>query len=608
MMKTSTTLILVGIALALGVLAIFAVPASMEPEAFNDQGELFFPDFVDPFTCKALEIYEPDPDTGTVDVFNVQFEKGLWRIPSHHGYPADAKERMAAASSSLVGLKKDMICSDRIEDRAQFVVEDPRDEGASIPGRGKLIILKDGSGRSIAELIVGKDVEDRNDWVYLREPAKKRIYAVNLKGDRQGYAAELLNDSSTQFSEWIDADLLHLKRWEVNKIVLHDYSVDEERGAVEKRDLVTLHKEDGEWHLTGIKEEEERVKKETVDDILDTLDDLTIAGVRPTPDPLTRLSLWNKGFFVDDQGSLFGNEGQMDVNTDEGIVYHLFFGEVLFGVGEAVTAGTEPKKGEAEKPEENESVAVENRYLFVRVTMDPDLQAKADAAVAAAAEEEAAKEEEQQEEKDLVQVQEQEKEKEKEKEKEQEKSEKQKEKEEWEQKLEDARKRIEELNIRFGEWYYVITGDRFKKLRQSRKDLAEPKEVDTSAIGEQPEEMKEPVKNSSGLAYSDLQEGTGDAAAKGDTVKGLDTGWLRDGTEFDKNENREDPFPVTLGEGQVIKGWEEGLEGMKPGGKRKLIIPPDLGYGEAGSGDKIPSNAYLSFDIEVIEVRKKTTE
>jgi hypothetical protein len=126
MMKTSTTLALLGTALILGITALFAVPSSIEPEAFSDQGELFFPDLSDPLVCKELEVYEPDPETASVKVFNVKFENGLWRIPSHHGYPADAKDRMATATASLIGLKKDTIRSDRVEDRPQFGVEESR--------------------------------------------------------------------------------------------------------------------------------------------------------------------------------------------------------------------------------------------------------------------------------------------------------------------------------------------------------------------------------------------------------------------------------------------------------------------------------------------------
>jgi len=106
------------------------------------------------------------------------------------------------------------------------------------------------------------------------------------------------------------------------------------------------------------------------------------------------------------------------------------------------------------------------------------------------------------------------------------------------------------------------------------------------------------VTTDSGLKYQDLKEGTGDAAKKGDTVEVHYTGWLKDGTKFDSSKNPgRDPFEFELGAGKVIKGWDEGVAGMKVGGKRKLIIPPDLGYGKRGAGRVIPPDAELTFEI-----------
>jgi FKBP-type peptidyl-prolyl cis-trans isomerase len=107
----------------------------------------------------------------------------------------------------------------------------------------------------------------------------------------------------------------------------------------------------------------------------------------------------------------------------------------------------------------------------------------------------------------------------------------------------------------------------------------------------------------SGLQYEDLQEGTGAVAKSGDTVEVHYTGWLRNGTKFDSSLDRGRPFSFRLGAGQVIKGWDEGVAGMKVGGKRKLTIPPDLGYGARGAGGVIPPNAELIFDVELIRIK-----
>jgi FKBP-type peptidyl-prolyl cis-trans isomerase FkpA len=107
----------------------------------------------------------------------------------------------------------------------------------------------------------------------------------------------------------------------------------------------------------------------------------------------------------------------------------------------------------------------------------------------------------------------------------------------------------------------------------------------------------------SGLIIEELTEGDGDAASAGKTVIVHYTGWLTDGTKFDSSLDRNDPFDFPLGAGHVIKGWDEGLAGMKIGGKRKLTIPPQLGYGSRGAGGVIPPNATLVFEVELLGVR-----
>jgi FKBP-type peptidyl-prolyl cis-trans isomerase len=108
----------------------------------------------------------------------------------------------------------------------------------------------------------------------------------------------------------------------------------------------------------------------------------------------------------------------------------------------------------------------------------------------------------------------------------------------------------------------------------------------------------------SGLKYEDLKVGDGQEAATGDSVKVHYTGWLENGTKFDSSVDRGQPFEFNLGAGMVIKGWDEGVAGMKVGGKRKLVIPPELGYGAQGAGGVIPPNAVLIFEVELLDVTK----
>ena len=107
----------------------------------------------------------------------------------------------------------------------------------------------------------------------------------------------------------------------------------------------------------------------------------------------------------------------------------------------------------------------------------------------------------------------------------------------------------------------------------------------------------------SGLKYYDLKTGTGDSPKTGQTVVVHYTGWLSDGTQFDSSVDRGEPFSFVLGEGSVIPGWDEGLATMKVGGKRQLVVPPDLGYGDQGSGSLIPPGATLIFEVELLEIK-----
>jgi FKBP-type peptidyl-prolyl cis-trans isomerase FkpA len=135
-------------------------------------------------------------------------------------------------------------------------------------------------------------------------------------------------------------------------------------------------------------------------------------------------------------------------------------------------------------------------------------------------------------------------------------------------------------------------------LAQTKKPTksADKKDGPTAVTGK-------PTTTPSGLEYWDIKKGGGKLAEKGKKVSVHYTGWLTNGKEFDSSRDAGEPIQFDLGTGQVIKGWDEGIAGMKVGGQRQLRIPPALGYGARGFGSSIPPNSTLVFDVELMDVK-----
>jgi len=452
MSETKKTLTYVAAAALLLLVAWATAPRRAVPEAFADRGEPFFPGFEDPNAAKTLEVIEFDQTTGSAKPFKVTFSDGRWTIPSHHNYPADGADRLAKTAAGVIGIRKDDFRSDNVADHVACGVVDPLDETTTtLEGRGTRVTLKGEGEQVLADFIIGKTPEGRAGYRFVRVPGQKRVYVAKMD-----------IDLSTKFQDWIEKDLLKVDRDAIREVVLKDYSIDEMTRRVDQRDQVRVEKRDGEWRMDRTPAGQE-LDISKLNSLLTAIDELSIVGVRPKPAglsaslgqteasmPLTRadlLSLQSRGYYLTRTGELLSNEGETQVETKDGVTYTLRFGEVVYGSGEAVTAGTDESDDQGSGPGEN-------RYLFITTSFDPRLlpEPKAPASLAFQGKAEAEQSPEDRENKRLFETH-----------------------EAWKKQLEEGKKASEDLNARFAGWYYVIPASAFEKVHLKRKDLLKAK-------------------------------------------------------------------------------------------------------------------------------------
>ncbi len=444
MNESRKTVYYIGVAVLLAVLAFIMAPKRITPDAFLEQGEPFFPEFTDPNEATTLEVISFDENTGKAVPFKVTFENGRWLIPSHHNYLADGKDRLAQTAAGVIDIKKDDIRSDNSADHEKCGVIDPLDETASLTGRGRRIKVKKGE-QILADLIVGKQLEGRPNIRFVRLPNQKRVYTskINL-------------DISTKFEDWIETDLLKTMKHRISKVILKDYSINERTRSMDNRDILTLTVADEIWKANSMPSSK-AVDTVKMQELLNTLDSLEIVGVRPKPKGLSAnlkvsadnkqlqnsdiRSLQSKGFYLSRDRQLLSNEGELQFETTDGLIYTLRFGEVVYGQGLAVTAGTEDASG---------NQTAENRFLFITTEFNgkmfkepkrpqnrsfldkPDsLFTSTDIENKKVYDDHA----------------------------------------KWEREVANAKNQSSILNAGFAEWYYVISSESFDKLHLKRADL-----------------------------------------------------------------------------------------------------------------------------------------
>jgi len=362
-----------GVAAVLGIAAAVVQPESATPAIFSDQGTAFYPKFTDPQSAKTIEVVDYDEATATATPLKVQFDKGRWTIVSHYDYPVEIGDRLAKTAAALMDLKRDIVRSDSVQDHAQLGVIDPLDAKAGLTGRGKRVTLRDAHGEVLADYILGKPAQSKAGYRYVRIPTEKRTYAVKTDAD-----------PSAKFADWVNAGVLRIAGNQVRKITVNRYNIDAAEGRLSNVDRKVVTPESAQFKST-----------------VGALDTLKIVDVRAKPPVLaqglrtgklelsleTAVSLRQKGYFLSPDGRLFSSEGDLTVDTANGVVFTLRFGDL------AGTSG-------------------DNRNLFVTANFDA-ARATTYGGDAAA-----------------------------------------------------GQRQAEDLNGRFANWYYIISGKDFEKLRQ----------------------------------------------------------------------------------------------------------------------------------------------
>jgi hypothetical protein len=294
-----------------------------------------------------------------------------------------------------------MVRSDSTLDHAKYGVVDPLDEKASgLTGRGKRVTLRDANGGILADYILGKPVDGKAGYRYVRVPGQKRTYAVKTDAD-----------PSARFADWVNAGLLRIASASIRKVTINRYNIDAAAGRMSNAETTVLTEDKGEWKAAA----GEKLNLPAVHAMAAALDGLKIVDVRPKPPGLaaglrheelqltleTALSLQKAGYFFTPQGRVYSSEGDMMVETNNGLIYQLRFGEVATG---------DAKSG----------APSDNRNLFVMVHFDA---AKAEA---------------------------------------------------YGGDVGSGERTARELNDRFADWYYVISGKDFQNLRLGRGPTAAP--------------------------------------------------------------------------------------------------------------------------------------
>lgn len=298
-MKESTkTAAFVGSAVAMLLAAVFTGYAN-QPQPADDYetiGLTFYPDFEQTDQAKSLVVTSIDPDTVKQQTFEIKQIDGLWQIPSHEGYPAEAAQRLAQTSASLVGLTRDSLVGRRASDHQKFGVVDPRDDDViDIDSVGQSIALRDANEDVLVDLIIGDPAPGDAKDALVPADQQASYYYVRRADETNVYRIPLDIELSTKFSDWIEPDLLQLNATDVVALDLDNYQIEERSSGMfgqvkqllkTQGDQIALTRKSStdDWELKNSDgEKPSQLIQDAVTKIVAVLDDMAIADVKKKP-------------------------------------------------------------------------------------------------------------------------------------------------------------------------------------------------------------------------------------------------------------------------------------------------------------------------------------
>lgn len=525
MKDSSQTLVFLGAAIVAVFFAMYSQPSDATYQADEQIGRPLFS--AESNKATAMRIVRFDEASATLREFEVAEKDGLWSLPSKGGYPADAAEQMAAATAGVAELEILNIASLSAGDHAEYgVVEPSSDLDPGQTGVGKRVVLESADGETLVDIVIGAEVRGEDDQRYVRRTSQDPVYVVRINPE----------DFSTSFEDWIQQDLLNLQAWDIKRVKIKDYSSQLEtrltqRGlaqvlAIDPRAQLTLayDESDSEWRPVELLKynrqsesyepfelgEDQQLDADALDEMKTAVGDLEIVDVERKPsglsadlkggeslftDEASYRSLVSRGFApAGDGDEIFSTEGEVAIGMKDGVEYLLRFGNLQLESDEEektpAAEGDDPAK-----PDASDGV---NRYLFVVARVNADLLEKPELEEVPSAEEKAGDESDESEDDASDEADEtdettddQADASESAEEIEQRNQRKQ---DEYDDKLAKAKERVAELNGRFGDWYYVISDEVYKKIALGRDELIVAKEASDEEEGpSEPEGPRGPL-------------------------------------------------------------------------------------------------------------------